>query len=199
MKADLLQKIKELTDIVSSIPDDSTLVSTFPKVKFMRFYKDTIYEAGASECYDDISKALNEVGILSDLVLIGALATVRVEVGRNFKPIEELSSGDEYEGRIDLGNTQTGDGRKFKGRGYIQITGRSNYTYYGGLIGIDLVNHPELALDAQNSARILALYFKYRGCDAACNANNWTEVRKIVNGGTNGLGEFLSVINQYLA
>jgi len=89
------------------------------KSQFMSFYKGTPYETGASECYDAVEKALFEQGILSRLTLIGALATVRVEVGKAYKPIEEYATGDAYEGRVDLGNTVTGDGRRYKGRGYI--------------------------------------------------------------------------------
>lgn len=60
-----------------------------------------------------------------------------------------------YEGRSDLGNNQPGDGAKFKGRGYVQITGRKNYTEWGTRLGIDLVNSPDLAADAKNAIRIL--------------------------------------------
>lgn len=169
------------------------------KDKFMSFYKNTKYEPAASQCFDNILVALWNLQILTPLTLIGALATVRTEVGRYFLPIEEIASGAAYEGRTSLGNTHPGEGIKYKGRGYIQLTGRSNYEHYGTLIGVDLINHPELALDPVNSAKIFALYFKEKGVNVVCEQKDWVKVRKLVNGGDNGLTEFLSVVNQYLA
>lgn len=86
------------------------------------------------------------------------LATVQHETAGTFKPINEIGSAkylSRYEGREDLGNTRPGDGVKFKGRGYVQITGRANYTKYAALTGKDLVNHPELAKDPKTAAFIL--------------------------------------------
>ena len=58
--------------------------------------------------------------------------------------MQEIASGAAYEGRRDLGNTQPGDGRKFKGRGPIQLTGRLNYTSFAEYMGdMDIVEHPE--------------------------------------------------------
>ena len=168
------------------------------KDQFLSFYLGTPNEKAADECYDAISKALTEIGINSSLTLIGALSTIRTEVGRAFKPINEIASGDAYEGRKDLGNYIPGDGRKYKGRGYIQLTGRANYQNYGNRIGVDLVCHPELALTVDNSAKILAVYFKDRGVNVACDAKNWELVRRKVNGGLNGYDVFLLVINQYI-
>jgi RHS repeat-associated protein len=68
--------------------------------------------------------------------------------------MEELASGEAYEGRLDLGNTEPGDGPKFKGRGFIQLTGRKNYQYYTDYLGLDLINNPSLAGDPQVSAQI---------------------------------------------
>jgi hypothetical protein len=85
------------------------------------------------------------------------LATVEHETAGTYAPIEEWASGDAYEGRADLGNTRPGDGRRFKGRGASQITGRRNYRVFGELLGIDLEGNPELALDEQVSDRILIL------------------------------------------
>lgn len=169
------------------------------KDKFLSFYKGTAYQAGAAACFDAVSEALNELNILSPLALIGALATVRIEVGRMFLPITENTDGRPYEGRTDLGNYVPGDGFLYRGRGYIQLTGRQNYVNYGKVLNLDLQCHPDLALDANNSARILARYFRDRGCIAACEAKNWAVVRKMVNGGMNGYDDFLKVINQYLS
>lgn len=180
----------------------------FNKEKFLSFYKNTPFYDSASVCYDAVEKAFNSIAdtcqvcnqkILQvpPLVMAGAMATVRVEVGKGFKPIMEYASGDAYEGRVSLGNTQPGDGRKYKGRGFIQITGRNNYNLYGHLMQIDLINNPDLALEINNSARVLALYFKQNGVIQACLREDWVRVRKLVNGGTNGLDVFLSVIKQY--
>lgn len=168
------------------------------KDKFLGFYKNTVNEKSASDFYDIAKKALEEAGIYSDLTMIGICATVRVEVGRTFKPVEENASGNAYEGRKDLGNYVPGDGRKYKGRGFIQLTGRANYENYGKKFGIDLICNPELALQPEISAKILAQYFKDRKCNVACDKQDWPRVRLLVNGGDNGLPEFLNIINQYM-
>jgi len=72
---------------------------------------------------------------------------------------EELSSGQQYEGRSDLGNIYTGDGKRFKGRGLLMITGRANYKEYGISLGLDLINKPELAIEPLNSALIAGCYW----------------------------------------
>lgn len=60
-----------------------------------------------------------------------------------------------YEGRKDLGNTEPGDGKRFAGRGYVQITGRHNYTKASAVVMRDLVNNPDLALDPDLAAKIM--------------------------------------------
>lgn len=177
----------------------------FDKKKFMSFYIGQPNEKDASACYDAVQKALNDLGIYSERTLAGAMATVRVEVGRPFKPIEEayvepgkLFVGAQYEGRVTLGNSQVGDGHKYRGRGLIQLTGRANYTTYEKKLTLDLVNRPELVLDLTNSARVLAQFFKDNYVNLACDSADWVKVRKLVNGGSNGLDDFLKVIKQYI-
>ncbi|PBJ82014.1 peptidoglycan-binding protein [Lysobacteraceae bacterium NML93-0399] len=106
-----------------------------------------------------------------------------------FHYMEEIASGAAYEGRTDLGNTQPGDGERYKGRGYIQVTGRHNYTEAGRALGLDLVNNPELAAQPENAARIAAWYWESRGINAAADAGDFTQVTRLINGGTNGLAD----------
>jgi predicted chitinase len=153
-----------------------------------------------------LQAALTARGIGDRPVLIAALATVGVETG-SFAPIPEWASGDSYEGRVDLGNTQPGDGRRYKGRGLIQITGRANYRHYGQLLGTDLEGNPDLALDPAIACQIFAVYFtEHRiqwlrapaplmSCADLARAGEWRGVRLAVNGGYNGLDRFLEIVN----
>lgn len=91
-----------------------------------------------------------------------------------------------------LGNTQPGDGFKFRGRGFIQITGRGNYTRYGELIHHDLTGNPDLALQADVSALVAAAFWKDNGLNRLADTGDSEVVHAItqrVNGGTNGLDE----------
>ena len=82
------------------------------------------------------------------------LATIKHECADTFQPIKEFASGEDYEGRLDLGNIHPGDGPRFKGRGYVQITGRANYRKFGRRFDIELEDNPTLALDPQVSYKI---------------------------------------------
>lgn len=183
------------------------------KDKFLKFYEKTPFYENAKTAWEAIETAFMDIpcpccgampSSVNPLIMAGALATVRVEVGKNFKPIMEYASGEAYEGRKDLGNTSPGDGVRYKGRGYIQITGKANYSTYGNKIGVDLINNPDLALTVENSSKILAHYFNDRKVIQACLAKDWLTVRKLVNGVNrltgypNGWQEFNSVIKQYI-
>lgn len=89
------------------------------------------------------------------------LATAWHETATKMQPIKEMGSDkylSKYEGRVkQLGNTQKGDGIKFAGRGFVQITGRRNYTLFAKLLNIDLVNNPDLALKSDIAAKIILI------------------------------------------
>ncbi len=116
------------------------------------------------------------------------LATATHESGMGAY-MEEFASGAAYEGRADLGNTQPGDGVRFKGRGYVQITGRANYQDWSNRLGVDLVANPELAEDPAIAARILVTGMKEgtftgRGLDSYINDSqtDYVNARRTVNG-----------------
>ncbi|MBY6239800.1 putative peptidoglycan-binding domain-containing protein [Methylosinus sp. Sm6] len=101
----------------------------------------------------------------------------------------EYASGAAYEGRKDLGNTQSGDGARFKGRGLIQLTGRANYMAYGFELGLDLVGKPELAARFPAAALTAALYWRKRGINVPADREDLEAVTRKINGGVNGLAD----------
>lgn len=104
-----------------------------------------------------------------------------------FRYMEEIASGAAYEGRADLGNTQPGDGRRFKGRGPIQLTGRANYRRVGRKIGIDLERHPEIVSHPSIGLLVGCVYWSDRQLNVKADADDLLGLTRAINGGTNGL------------
>jgi predicted chitinase len=136
-------------------------------------------------------------------MVLMALATIRAET-EGFVPISEGRSQfntlhtpfDLYEPGTSagnrIGNNQTGDGPRFKGRGYVQLTGRDNYTRLSGQVGINLVANPEAANNPTNAGVILAQFLKNHesAIRSALANNNLKLARKLVNGGSHGFDRF---------
>jgi putative chitinase len=105
---------------------------------------------------------------------------------------KELASGQAYEGRRDLGNVNPGDGIKYKGRGLIQITGRSNYKKISDACGTDFINHPELLETPDWAAMSAAWFWSENKLSDLANLNTddaFLKITKRINGGTNGLDD----------
>lgn len=113
-----------------------------------------------------------------------------------FKVYEEYASGKAYEGRKDLGNTQKGDGVKYKGRGGIMLTGRSNYRQIGNNLGIDLEKYPEKALEPKIAILASLEYWKTRGINKVADKDDINAVTKKVNGGDNGIFDRVAYTNK---
>ena len=142
-------------------------------------------------------------------MVLMAVGTIRAETGV-FAPIDEGVSHFNtppggpnfslYDGLQRLGNTQPGDGARFKGRGFVQLTGRFNYTKFSPVIGLadQLVQNPDLASDPQTAALLLAAFLKDHESQirTALAGNDLTQARKLVNGGSNGLSEFEAAYNR---
>ena len=144
----------------------------------------------------DTAKKFNITNVLR---LTHFLAQCAHESG-NFKWVVELASGAAYEGRRDLGNTQPGDGVRFKGRGYIQLTGRANYTQFSKFCNEDCVTDPDLV--SKKFPMMSAAYFFDKNklwsiCDQGSTDAVVTRVTRRVNGGTNGLADRLQYFRKY--
>jgi len=141
-------------------------------------------------------------------MVLMAIGTIRAETGR-FAPISEqvnqyntAPGGPQfglYDGRASLGNSQPGDGARFKGRGFVQLTGRANYAQYGEVIGLGtgLLDNPDLANDPKVASELLAAFLKAHETRirAALTAGDLATARKLVNGGTYGVDTFSSAYN----
>ena len=134
----------------------------------------------------------------SSLRLAHFMAQVMHESG-SFRYMEEIASGQAYEGRKDLGNTQPGDGRRYKGRGPIQITGRANYRRYGRKIGIDIERHPEIAALPSVGLHLALVFWRANGLNALADADDLKGITRLVNGGSNGLRDRQAKLHQMKA
>lgn len=135
-----------------------------------------------------------------------ALATIRAET-EGFVPISEgvsrfnTAPGGQPFALYDrrLGNTKKGEGERYKGRGFVQLTGKNNYTELGSHIGVPLQDLPYLANQPEVAAVLLVAYLQRK--EAAILAalqqegeTGWAAARKLVNGGTHGLDRFTSAL-----
>jgi putative chitinase len=128
-------------------------------------------------------------GILdTPLRLAHFMAQLAHESG-GFRHMEEIASGQAYEGRSDLGNDQPGDGKRYKGRGPIQLTGRLNYRNSGRALGFDFENHPELVAIPSVGLLVACSYWVGRRLNALADSDDVEGITKRINGGLNGLAE----------
>lgn len=137
------------------------------------------------------------------LMVVMALATIRAET-EGFEPVAEGISRyntspdpnghpfDLYDHRADLGNAGPRDGERFRGRGYVQLTGRFNYRNYGKRIAVNLLKEPDRACEADIAANLLALFLadRERQIKEALLEWDFRGARRLVNGGSHGLERF---------
>jgi peptidoglycan L-alanyl-D-glutamate endopeptidase CwlK len=151
-----------------------------------------------------VLNALSDLKLGDKPMVLMAIATIRAETG-GFEPIDEGKSRfntsprgrpfDLYDNRRDLGNRGAPDGANFKGRGFVQLTGRFNYEKYDKelALGGRLVEQPKLANDPTIAAQLLARFLKdkEKAIRAALQEDDLALARKLVNGGKHGLREFV--------
>ena len=143
----------------------------------------------ADKFIDPLNAAMKEFDISENGIREAAfLAQIAHESGE-LRYVEELATGEAYEGRDDLGNLYTGDGIKYKGRGLIQLTGRANYEACGEALGLDLIACPELLEEPENACRSAAWFWQTHGLNELADKHDFLRITKRINGGTNGWHE----------
>jgi putative chitinase len=150
-----------------------------------------------------ILKSLGEFGVGDPEMALVALSTIAAETA-GFMPIAEGQSRfntspggqqfDLYDNRKDFGNQGPPDGARYKGRGYVQLTGRANYMRVGQALGVDLENDPDRESDPIIAARTLAwsIKAKEQALRSAIRADDLSAVRRLTNGNSHGLPAFNS-------
>jgi putative chitinase len=131
-----------------------------------------------------------------------------------FHFLVEIASGEAYEGKAHLGNTEPGDGVRFKGRGLIQVTGRKNYGLCGAALGLDLLAHPELLESIDNACRSAGWFWTVgaglnlskralahgvpQGCDLndLADAGDFSGITLAINGGLTGQDDRLAYLRR---
>lgn len=145
---------------------------------------------GAGKYAQPLEDACIRFGIVTALQKAHFLPQVAHE-SDGFRTATEYASGRAYEGRKDLGNTEPGDGVRFKGRGLIQLTGRANYAAYSqDVYGDDrCVRDPHMVAELPDAAMVAGWYWQKRGLNRLADRDDVEAVTRRINGGTNGLAD----------
>lgn len=144
------------------------------------------------------STLMGKYGVNTPLRISHFLAQVGHE-SLSLRYTEEIASGHAYEGRADLGNTKKGDGPRFKGRGLIQLTGRSNYEEYGAHACLNLLkkgNESMISKIPRYAVDVSLWFWDSRNLNRHADEDNLRAVTRRVNGGFNGLEDRKNYLNR---
>lgn len=142
-----------------------------------------------------IGPALTAGGITTPRRIAAFFAQEAEESGE-YRYMHEIASGEEYEGRADLGNTELGDGVRFKGGGPFQVTGRANYLACGNALGVDLIAHPEKIQTPQYATASAVWYWNSRELSLLADHDWFRLITRKINGGYNGLADRVAYWNR---
>ena len=164
------------------------------EAQLLRIYPNASQRAGVF--VPALNRAMERYQINSPARQAAFLAQIGHESGQ-LKWVKEIwgptPAQSRYEGRKDLGNTQPGDGKRFMGRGLIQITGRENYRKAGAALGLSLLDKPELLEQAEWSTVSAAWWWSSRGLNELADAGEFEQITRRINGGLNGQRERLEL------
>lgn len=146
--------------------------------------------------YDPLVAGMKKYAINTNLRVAHFIAQIGHETA-SFRYAEEIADGSAYEGRADLGNTRAGDGKRFKGRGLIQLTGRANYTEYSKDSGVDYVANPKkVATDRYVAVDVACWFWNKKKLNTFADRDDVKAVTRRINGGYNGLDDRIDYLTR---
>lgn len=164
------------------------------EAQFLRIYPNASQRAGVF--VPALNRAMQRYKIDSPVRQAAFLAQIGHESGQ-LKWVREIwgptPAQQKYEGRKALGNTEPGDGRRFLGRGLLQVTGRENYRKTGAALGIPLLDKPELLELPEWAAASAAWWWANHGLNELADVGEFEQITRVINGGLNGQRERLEL------
>lgn len=155
----------------------------------------------ATRFLNPLNTAAAEFHIDTPRRMAGFLAQLAHESGQ-LRYVREIwgptAAQGRYEGRKDLGNVFPGDGKRYMGRGLIQVTGRANYAACGKALGVDLLSNPEHLEFPELACRSAAWFWHTKDLNQLADVGMWERICKRVNGGYNGMAERLAYTQRAL-
>ena len=104
-----------------------------------------------------------------------------------------------YAGRMGNGDAETGDGWRYRGRGFLQLTGKANYEHVSSDLGFDFVSEPDAVATPEGAALTAAWFWKKHNLNHYVDNNDFTQMTKIINGGTIGLEDRVARFNHAMS
>ena len=181
--------------VIAQIPDAAVKFGITTNLRLAHFLSQCGHESGG---FKAVSENLNYgakglIGIFGKYFPTDALAA-------SYERNPEKIANKVYASRMGNGDEASGEGFKFRGRGYIQLTGKENYTKFGKFIGEDIASNPDLVATKYPLASA-AFFFNSNGlwtiCDKGADTATVTAVTKRVNGGVIGLDDRIKHFNEY--
>ena len=137
-------------------------------------------------------KYINQSMYMGDMTSVARKAAYIAQIAHEsdrFRGLTEYASGSGYEGRADLGNTEPGDGKRFKGRGGIHLTGRANYQAASDHFGVDFVANPELVAEPEWAFKVAEFFWTRHGLNDEADSGEFRKMTRVINGGLNGIAD----------
>jgi putative chitinase len=180
--------------VIAQIPDTASKFEINTPLRLAHFLAQCAHESGS---FKVVSENLNYSA--NGLKSVFGKYFKEAGLAESYQRKPELIGSRVYGGRMGNGVESTKEGFKFRGRGYIQLTGKDNYRAFGNSIGVDVVSDPDL-VSTKYPLLSAAWFFKNRcltKCDAGASDEVVTNVTKCVNGGTNGLSDRIKHFKEF--